>query len=663
METLNVVAARDTLEKIARCSPLKALEEIVWNALDADANRVDVSIVKNGLDGIERIVVEDDGHGMDLLTARTAFSHLGGSPKLHETSTKKGRLLHGKEGRGRYRALALGATCRWQSRCATLDGGVEQFQVLLGVDGLSTPSISAPETTDEPTGCTVTVEDVFLGSSELLGEELAWELGARFAQYLLRNPGVQIVVNGVVVDPSVAIDGRREFDIKVETSEETALAKVVVYFWNGGKLNEMFLCTEQGVAIQQTKAGVREPSLSFSAYVQSQYFTERWADGVIQFGGLDQLGEKLRERARYCLRQAIREVLAARAAETVSQLEAEDSYPYSGEPKDELERAERQVFDIAAQKLYELSPSLQEGDPAERKLKMRILASAIEQAPSARDRIINKVFELTTEKQEELAALLDRVELSRVVSLASEVVGRIDFLNALHILVYQAEARKKLKERLQLHKILLRGLWLFGEQYHLGTSDSTLRNVLKEHLRILGREELAWEGEVPDDLRMDRIPDLMLYSQLPVGRPGEYDHLVVELKRPSVKVGRDEAFQITDYARAVAEHPGFNKDKTRWRFVVVSSQVNETELGQWTQQKNRPHGLLLEQDSYTVWAYEWGTLIQDARHRMEHLKNALKYDVRDDEAALAYMRENFGDLIPDHLRGEGQGRSGQGVSE
>ncbi|RYE81697.1 MAG: hypothetical protein EOO74_00240 [Myxococcales bacterium] len=276
----------------------------------------------------------------------------------------------------------------------------------------------------------------------------------------------------------------------------------------------------------------------------------------------------------------MRDTLAAQAADTVAQLSAEDAYPYSGEPMDDLERAERQVFDIAAQKLYELGPGLQDAEPAERRVKMRVLATAIEQSPSARDRIINKVFELDADKQEELAALLDRVELSRLVSLASEVVGRIDFLNALHILVYQAESRKKLKERVQLHKILLRGLWLFGEQYHLGTSDSTLRNVLKEHLRILGREDLAWEGEVPDDLRMDRIPDLMVYSQFPVGRPGEYEHLVVELKRPGVKVGRDEAWQIGDYARTVAAHPGFNKSKTRWKFVVVSSELNEAELGQ-----------------------------------------------------------------------------------
>ncbi|RYE81696.1 MAG: hypothetical protein EOO74_00235 [Myxococcales bacterium] len=60
---------------------------------------------------------------------------------------------------------------------------------------------------------------------------------------------------------------------------------------------------------------------------------------------------------------------------------------------------------------------------------------------------------------------------------------------------------------------------------------------------------------------------------------------------------------------------------------------------------------MVEHEEYTVWAFEWGTLIQDARHRMEHLKNALKYDVTDDSAAIAYMRAHFDELLPHHLKG------------
>ena len=60
MSVLTLKAKHDHLEKVATSrDPVKALAEFVWNALDADAQRVSVEFEKNGLGGLEGILIRD----------------------------------------------------------------------------------------------------------------------------------------------------------------------------------------------------------------------------------------------------------------------------------------------------------------------------------------------------------------------------------------------------------------------------------------------------------------------------------------------------------------------------------------------------------------------------------------------------------------------------
>lgn len=51
----------DFLEKITRAKPIQAIAEFIWNSLDADASRIDISIGENGLGAMETIVVKYTG--------------------------------------------------------------------------------------------------------------------------------------------------------------------------------------------------------------------------------------------------------------------------------------------------------------------------------------------------------------------------------------------------------------------------------------------------------------------------------------------------------------------------------------------------------------------------------------------------------------------------
>ncbi len=52
-----VQAQADHIASLAKGAPLASLEELIWNALDADAHEVRVDLVQNALQGIDAIRV------------------------------------------------------------------------------------------------------------------------------------------------------------------------------------------------------------------------------------------------------------------------------------------------------------------------------------------------------------------------------------------------------------------------------------------------------------------------------------------------------------------------------------------------------------------------------------------------------------------------------
>src|SRR5574338_334572 len=118
VEHVSVVVEDDFLERQSRAQPIAALAELIWNALDADATRVDVELIKKDLaGGLSQIIVTDNGTGFPRSEAATYFGKLGGSWKRTSRKTqRRSRMVHGQEGRGRYKAFALGKAVTWRVR-------------------------------------------------------------------------------------------------------------------------------------------------------------------------------------------------------------------------------------------------------------------------------------------------------------------------------------------------------------------------------------------------------------------------------------------------------------------------------------------------------------------------------------------------------------------
>ena len=60
---------------------VKAVLELVWNSLDADATNVDVVLSRDAMGAVDRVSVTDDGEGITPEEARSAFKKVGNSWK------------------------------------------------------------------------------------------------------------------------------------------------------------------------------------------------------------------------------------------------------------------------------------------------------------------------------------------------------------------------------------------------------------------------------------------------------------------------------------------------------------------------------------------------------------------------------------------------------
>lgn len=655
MKTFKVEIKADLLQRLSKVrKPLLAVAELIWNALDADATEVDVQFESNLLQGLERIVVRDNGTGMAPDEAERVFKSLGGSWKRDATRSRRlGRLLHGRAGKGRLRAFSLGATVTWLSTYKHKKSS-QRYPVIGNLVDLGTFTIGDPAPANGTVGTEVIIESPVSELPSLRGSQARLELTQQFAPYIAQYPDVSVKYDGEFLRPAELM--KREASVKLPSimledgRQVTANLKIVE--WNADVDRALFLCDENGFALCREPAEVYAPGFSFTAYVSSSWIRELHDTQLLE---LDELRPPevatIISEARRALRHYFRGRLADAASELVADWKRDGSYPFDGEAASTLENATRQVFDIVAVSVSSHLPDLQSQDTRSRSFAFRLLRQALEESPAAVQRIVNKVLNLPKNQQEELATLLEEVSLNSIISASKLITDRLDFLRALELLVFEAESKKVLKERQQLHHILEHYTWLFGEQFSLTVSDRSLDEVLAKHTAAITKRKRKNDQVRRADGRRG-IVDLMLSRRIPHPSAEQREHLVIELKRPKQKVTLDIITQLKSYANAIANDERFRNTQTSWEFWVVSNDL-DADTQREVRQRDRPLGLVSDDGELRVrvWVKTWGQLIEEARARLDFFRQALDYEASD-SSALTLLRSKHSQRLPKHLANE-----------
>ncbi len=654
MKQIQLQVGQDHVEALARIrNPLVAIEELIWNGLDADATKVSVRLTLGPLDGLESIAVTDNGTGIAFATVDSAFGSLGNSPKLSLQATPKGRVPHGKSGKGRFRAFGIGQDISWQS-CYERDGELYQFTIRGRRSSLREFEVDDEKrAAGRSTGVTVTIAELPQNYPSLLkSSEASQELARRLALYLKKYPGIEISYGDDKVDPGGLESYSRTIPLNLKNkSGEDLPAEVTVIEWRISASRELYLCDESGFAYDERPPGIQAPGFNFTAYLKSPLIKDLVDENAFALDGLHPTVNELIDGAKHALRGYFREREAALARDLIRKWKEERVYPYDTAVSSPISMAEQQVFDICAVKVNEYLPSFEKTDLKNKLLTFRLIREALESNATSLSTILRQVLELPEEQQNELAELLERTKLSAIINAAKTVVDRLTFLGSLGHLLF-GELKTTLLERRHLHRILANELWIFGEQYALGVDDESLRSLLEKHEELLGRASLFPDGDPVVDLDgRSRLVDLMLYLRYPQGQEGRFEHLVIELKRPDCKLGKKEISQIEDYAFAVAGDERFDKQSTKWTFLLIGNDFLPF-AEQRAKVQNKEHGhIYASEDGMTnIFIKKWSTIIDQAKWRYHFFREKLELQVTSADG-VNLLKSKYSRFLPDPEEG------------
>lgn len=644
MRRIHLDAKPDHVLRLARRNdPRGAVAEVVWNALDAEAHYVDIDIQVNDVGGVERVIVRDDGHGMPAASCGSYFGDLGGSWKATaKVSPSLRRTLHGRSGQGRLRAFALGHAVRWTSIAESLTGGNEKTVITADAGSPTDFQIDGPRATEEQPG---TVFDARLpaeNADRLNHESTVTSLTAEFALFLSLHPEVRIVFRGEPLDPAHAQIHSAEYPLDGVAAPDLGPVTLRVIEWPADPGRLLALCDRDGVLLGTAPVGIQAPGHYFTAYLLWDGFKNHldelalaeWEGSALQ---------PVIEAARDQLRRHFRQRDEERRREQILRWQAENVYPYEREPESVTEAAEREIFDQVATTIARRLPKAQSG----KRITLRLLREAIALDPDGLYPVLDELFNLTKTDREDLKRLLDRTSLASLIRASTQVTNRLDFLAALKLMVFDPEVSGKVRERAELHRILEREQWIFGERYNLMVSDQSLDAVLKRHLEALGRDPAAIDlAPVRREDGTVGIVDLML-GQASRGSRGR-EHLVIELKAPKVKVTQKETGQIKSYAQAIASDPQFADADVQWDFWIVSTEMDGIVRKDATQ-PHEPPGRIANWGAVRVWAKTWAEIVDDCETRLQYYRERLEHDPAARHAS-EYLQRVHGRLTPAPLR-------------
>lgn len=508
----------------------RALKELIDNAWDADAERVSITLPKP-MSG-DPIVIQDDGTGMTEEELRRHYLSIAADRRSRrgERTSGKNRLVKGRKGIGKFAGLMAAAVMtletRARGRLCRITLRLDDLSQVEDIEQLNIGLQSEP-CGPELHGTTITLSDLHQG--------LAYPDANRLRQILLQDYGRQD-------DFAITIDGKRldVDDVSGSYSEQEEELP------SAGKVKLRF-------SISDGKSGLRQPGITLRV--------DGKAVGRPGFFGLDQRDDfpskLLRKLYGEIEADGLRDHITAgwdAAVENSELLKEVEGYvqPILREAYEQQYRREIQLAQARLQRaiLTRLSALPEHkrvfADRAIKKIldkyygepesKVEPVVNVLLEAMERSDYriLLEHIAEATPGDVAGVAERLDEFGLAEMAFLVQQAAARQVFLDQLDALARDAATTEAV-----VHKALERNLWVFGPEYSLFSSNSTLRRQVED---VLGK---TYTGD-----KADKRPDLLLNENL----GGQY--LLIEFKRPSHALNHGDYVQAIGYRHELAKYLG-----------------------------------------------------------------------------------------------------------
>jgi len=497
----------------------KALKELVDNAWDADAEKVTVTLPEAMSDA--PLVVADDGTGMTPDEVREVYLAVADGRRNRQggSSTQKRRKLKGRKGIGKFAGLMVAAEMQLETTArgkrttltlglADLHAAVARNEDLEAVD-LGLTVVDAPKSQH---GTTVTLSG--------LNRKLGLPSREKLAQLVVREYGraqdFDVVIDDVKVGVADIAGKTHEITFDVPgvgpaigtfTISEKPVKNAGIVFTVGGKVvgDPTFLGLDRDPELPSKLAGNIYGEVEIEGL--HDHVTADWGSFVENSEGFQNAQEQLRRLVKGGLEETHK--MEVQLAKARHQKEIKRRLA-------ELPENRRKLAQEAVEKIFKKFPG-------ERDDRIETILSVTFDAFEVDDywEVIKAIDASTNADVATVASVLADFGLVDMAVTAQQAQRRIRVLDSLSVLADDSATLEK-----QVHAVVEANPWILGNEYNVLRSNQTLKNTL---------------GDLVDKPSEDERPDLFLGS-LPGGR-----HVLVEFKRPSHPISRDDEAQAEKY--------------------------------------------------------------------------------------------------------------------
>jgi len=617
--------------------PYKCLFEYVWNSFDAGATKVDIlfDIPAENIGYIDNVRIVDNGKGWDFKNNLNTDTFLS-STKNQQNVTNK-TLPKGKFGRGRYSfvwiAEKIAISSKQQKMFLNHSTKIEMETISKNIQG----------TKVEFFGIYQNLSDCLIVEDNLHKEFLL-----EFGWFLAENENYKIKINNKELNISQNIKKIKEIekndlpDKIREQLDNSFKVKIILWDEKPSEYSKFYFLDEKNIEIFKQNTGLNKKSDEFwhSVYITSSLFKnittiddENEEQPTLDFG--DKKIKRLKKQIILYIKNELtlirKPYLIKQSEFLLDELKEDNIIP----ELTEFGIYDEQSYGDLIKTIYTITPSLFTGKSlAEKKFICATFAGLL----STQDDVLIKTIleqlqELTEDEKQDLINILNRTSLSNIVKTIKEIDHRLDILHKLKFLI--SEHEKETLEVKHLQKILDQNFWIFGEQFRLFSStEGALKNVLmkyaKEILEITNPELTTQpNGEV----------DLFLTKTENIGEKIQRN-IIVELKRASKKLGKNEYDQLEKYMEKILEQNLTNSENQYWEFYLIGKDYNEhisrkIETVQHLGEKEKGLTLHIKEGRVKMYVRKWSDILEvEWGTKMKYLKEKLEIKARKQDTNL-----------------------------
>lgn len=638
----------------------KAICEYIWNGFDAHAKNVAIEYTATGLGTIPSLKITDDGEGINRSKLHETFGRYQDSVK--KKSFQWSSQVKGHKGKGRYSFNCFADRADWTS---VYKEGENLLQHTISInagdnDHYNDHSDEGGQRIvhDTHTGTEVNFTNVRLPVEFFESEDFIDYLRREFAVFLKLNEhrSCSVTVNGRSIDYESVIADSDSKTFSIYDEDDNKLYDFFMTFirWKE-KMKEnysVYYLNKEGIERYEetTKLNKKDTGFHHSVYVTSSYF-ENFGAAPKKEKDTKQLSLEFeefkilkteKERTFKELSKRVSVWILDKQKDFISEVAGQelwDRFEKNGVVELPLNEYEEPLFyelRDTVKGIYSVQPKIFQNIKNDQAKALVGFLKLLLQTNKRDDvlKILESIVEMSDEERHRLAEILKVTELSRITDTIALLENRLKTVSALKKMVFDKEL--KAYEVQDVQKMVSSAFWLFGEQYNIVTEaepdfQQALEAYLKKiHSEVKGVSKSKINAEKIEHPDVNKEMDIFAFRQN--SHSQTLENIVIELKRPSVKLGEVEVSQVKAYMGLIYQESQFNSPDAQWTFILVGNEFDTSRYIQRELESNKGWGkknLIQHVDEdgqhYEIYVRTWSAIFDDFEKRHQFLLDRLNF--------------------------------------